>query len=156
MSVARSSFQEALLAELYDLQRRYRAGDWHFDSTMWSRASHALAKQAGKLRPSPVRGKPNVERTFEERFKRAMEKLVQAGLVERRSVKAADAPAAFAVGYKRNRARDRDVFLTAEGLAAAEDVLRRQGLMCEPGLSSCLELPDPTGPTPSGLAGCDE
>jgi len=151
-----SPLQQELALALYDPQRRYRQGEWTFDSTVWSKASYRLARAHGKLRPSPARGRHNMERHFEARLTRAAARLVSLGLAEWRSVRAPDQPARYAQGYKRHRARTRDLLLTEAGLQWVEDRLRKTGLMPVDTESACTDPIAPDGPIADSLAGCDD
>lgn len=151
-----SPLQREVLLHLYEQQRRYRSGEWRFDGTLWSRASYRVARAHGALRPSPAKGRKNVERAFEQRLGRARARLLKLELVAWRKTRPPEAPAGIALGYKRHRAQNRDLFLTAEGLAQAEELLVGTGRMAAPGAAACADLPGPTGPAPSGLGGCED
>lgn len=149
--------QHELLMALYALHYRYRySGEWSFDSTLWSKATFRLARTHDKLRPSPAPGRRNMERKFEQRLKRAAERLGQLELARWRSIRAPEGPAKFALGYKRHKARERDLFLTDEGMKRAEAALRDQGLMATGEPVACQDAVDPTGPVAEGLGGCDD
>lgn len=122
---------------MYEVQRRYRQRDWDFASTVWSKTTFVLAKRHHKLRPSPAKGRSNIERAFSQRMHRAFDALMRRGLATRRSIKGPDAPAKFAQGYKRHKARNRDTFLTGDGLDRAEALLRARGLMAAPEPAGC-------------------
>ena len=108
------------------------------------------------LRKSPVAGKKNIERNFEARLTKTMKQLVSRKLCEWRKIKSPFGPAKFALGYKNHKSRTRDIFLTKDGLAEAEKILRATGLMAEEQKATCQELPAPKGPIAGGLAGCDD
>ena len=140
---------------LYEQQRRFKSGDWDFDGTLYSRASYIVAKKYGKLRRSPARGRWNTARGFDQRFSQAVGKLVKKSLCEWRSIRTPDAPAEFALGYKRHKGRSKDVFLTPAGLDLAEIELRKAGHMAS-GLVACTDTATPIGPLTTGLSGCDD
>ena len=150
-----TSFQLALLEALFEQQRRLTVGEWSFDSTLYSRASYLLAKNHGKLRRSPAAGRWNTERGFGQRFAKAVARLVKLKLCHWRTIRPPDQPAEFAMGYKRHKSRDRDVFLTEAGLLAAEQRLRELGRMATDRVG-CDDVPPPSGSTPVGMSGCDD
>lgn len=94
-------------------------------------------------------------RAFEQRFSKALARLVKLGLCEWRTTKPPEGPAAFSVGYKRHKVRDRDVFLTTTGLVRAESELKVRGVMAS-GEVGCDSLSEPTGPAPTDFSGCDD
>lgn len=147
------------MVALYEVQRTFvaarKSGDdaWTWESTIWSKATYTLAKQHGKLLPSPARQRFNIDREFGQRLHRAGETLIRKGLGSRRKIRGPEAPAKFAQGYKRHKARDRDYFLTAAGLDQAEQALVAKGLMAAE-VASCTELPEPA--VLPDLGGCDD
>ena len=153
-----SSLQESLLVELYEVQRHWRLtrDTWSFNTTVWSKASYTLGKRAGKLRPSPAKGRSNLERKYELRLKTARERLMKLGLAEWASVAGPHEPAKYAQGYKRHQVRGRDLFLTELGMTRAELALQRAGRMAADE-ASCVDTPEPSGPIAGdGLAGCED
>jgi hypothetical protein len=151
-----SALAEELLTQIFDLQRRFSGGQWAFDGTIYSKCMFAVAKRHNKLRDAPVRGKKNVDRSFEQRVSKTLKRLVSQNLCEWRKTSAPEGPAKFALGYKRHKARDRDIFLTESGVEAAAEILRASGLMAEPETAGCTELPDLKNPSVSGIGGCDD
>ncbi len=109
----------------------YQPDRWKWDTSIWGRASYRVAKPRGKIRPSRARGRSDLDRRFSQQLKAAADALIKRGLAVRRKMTVPDAPARFAQGYKRHKARDRDFFLTPAGLLEAEKALRSQGLMAE-------------------------
>jgi hypothetical protein len=151
-----TALQRELLTVIYDFQRQFLSGRWSFDGTVYSRTMFALAGRHKKLKPSPVRGKKNVDRAFESKVAKAFKALVAKRLASWRKTSGPDGPAQFALGYKRHRSRDRDIQLTANGLAQAEEALRAAGLMAVGIDVGCVDTTDPAGPSASGQSGCED
>ena len=95
-----------------------------------------------------------MSRQFETRIVQARQQLKSKRLVRVRSVRPHDAPAAFAQGYKKHRAKNSDTFLTDAGFRHAEALLRKVGRMAEVGSATCANYAEPTGPVASDEAGC--
>jgi len=150
-----TAFQQSLICALFEQQRQYRIGEWSFGGTIHSKASYTMAMTAGKLRRSPAKGRWNMERAFEQRFNKAVARLVKLELAEWRSIRTPDQPAGYVQGYKRHKARNRDLFLTIAGLARAESALKQRGVMAVE-IASCDALSVPTGPVSGGMSGCDD
>lgn len=96
-----------------------------------------------------------MERGFEQRFNKAVAKLVKLGLADWRSIRTPDQPAGYSLGYKRHKARNRDIFLTTQGLDMAELTLIQRGKMAS-STACCDEISMPSGPVSGGLSGCDD
>ena len=136
--------------------RGYKAGSWNFKSgTMWSRLTYRLAKDRDQLIPSPVVDRFNMTREFEKQVSQAAGSLVKQKLCRWKNIKTANDPSTSLTGYKRHRARGRDLFLTSKGSVEAMRLLRARGQWAEEGLSRCDEAQNPRGPLPSGMSGCD-
>ena len=140
---------------MYEQQFRYRSGQWNFDGTIWSRATFRLASNHGALRPSPAAGRKNMSRQFEGKLVRARQHLKSRKLVKTRVIRPHDAPAKFAQGYKKHRAKGTDIFLTEAGMRHAETLLRARGLMAETHTAGCNEQPDPMEPMAIDVASCE-
>ena len=151
-----SALARELLLHLYEQQRIYRLGSWDFSGTLWSKAAYLLARDHAALRPSPAHGRHNMTRGFEQRILRLRSRLLTVGLLQWRSIRPPEAPARFTQGYKRHRARERDLFLTDEGLGRVEALLRELGRMSEPEPVACEDLVAPDGPVAGGVGGCDD
>ena len=96
-----------------------------------------------------------MNRKFEERFNKAVHRLVKLELLTWRNMRTPEGPAKYAQGYKAHKKRGKDAFLTERGLFEAEDRLRERGLMALE-LARCDEVPEPSGPKADGRSGCDD
>jgi len=148
-------FQTELLLALYEQQFRYRTSDWSFDGTIWSRAVFRVAAAHSALRPSPAAGRKNISRQFEGKLTKARQRLKGLKLLKIRVIRPHDAPAQFAQGYKKHRAKGTDFFLTPAGMRHAEAELRTRGLMAEAERVGCYDQPLPNAPLAADMAGCD-
>ena len=156
-STSLTALQREFLVQLYELVRRYEAGDWDFGkSTIWSRLLYELARARGKLKPSPVAGRYNTTRGFEQQVSRAAAALVKRKLCVWKSIRTAQDAARSVQGYKRHRARDKDIFLTGVGIEQVRDLLRGQGRWAEDGVVACDDVVSPRAPMATGRSGCDE
>ena len=115
------AIEQELLLALATEQERYEARHgWSFRHTLWSRVSYTLAEARGRLKPTHIPGKFDMDRAFERTFRRLVERLIRRGLVRFRPIGDRRQPRQT-LGYRGHEARVRDIFLTDAGkIAAAE------------------------------------
>jgi len=132
--------ERELLLILAEEQARYEAREgWDFSHTLWSRTCYRMAAARGRVSPTHIPGKHNVEQRFEGVFRRLVGRLIRRGLVRMRPIGSHPQPQQT-LGYKGHEARRRDVFLTKGGHAAVT-ALRAAGLE-SPGASPPIPEPD--------------
>lgn|GEM_PF-3961268 len=156
-SASLTTLQREFLVQLYELVRLYGAGDWDFGkSTIWSRLLYELARARGKLKPSPVVGRYNTTRGFEQQVSRAATALVKRKLCVWKSIRTAEDATRSMQGYKRHRARDKDIFMTRVGIEQVRDLLRAQGRWAQDGVVACDDVVSPRAPMATGSSGCED
>ncbi|TNF31272.1 MAG: hypothetical protein EP329_12575, partial [Deltaproteobacteria bacterium] len=110
-----SAAEQELLLALATEQERYEARDgWNFQHTLWSRVTYAMASARGKLTPTHIPGKFDMDRSFEHAFRKLVDGLIKRGLVRFRAIGSHRQPRQT-LGYKGHEARVRDLFLTEAG-----------------------------------------
>lgn len=115
----RTPLEEELLLDLLVVQEQFQSSQIPV-GTIRSKVMYRMASRRGKTRPAPVHGLSEADRTFKATFTRTVNRLLKKGLVQRRSVGLGDFHGLpYQWGYGRHGKRDRDVFLTEEGLAIA-------------------------------------
>ncbi|PKN54296.1 MAG: hypothetical protein CVU56_27385, partial [Deltaproteobacteria bacterium HGW-Deltaproteobacteria-14] len=116
-----ASERELLLA-LATEQERYEArSGWSFRHTLWSRVTYTMAEARGRLKPTHIPGKFDMDRAFERTFRRLVRRLMGRGLVRMRPIGDRRQPRQT-LGYRGHEARVRDLFLTDAGKAAVAEL----------------------------------
>lgn len=112
--------EEELLLDLATVQEQFQSSQIPA-GTIRSKVMYRMASRRGKTRPAPVHGLSEADRGFKATFTRTINRLLKRGLIQRRSVGLGDFHGLpYQWGYGRHGKRDRDIFLTEEGLAVAE------------------------------------
>ena len=112
-----SNHERELLLALAAEQERFEARrGWDFRHTLWSRVTYTMAAPRGRLTPTHIAGKFDLDRAFEHTFRRLVVRLVKRGLVRFRPIGTGRQPRQT-LGYKSHEARVRDIFLTDGGKA---------------------------------------
>ena len=117
-----TAFERELVLAFHRVQQRFERGELGPTSTVWSHVQYLVARPRGHLRPSPVPGKHNIERHFETRLRRAVDRLVRAGLLRRRRLDGYKRQFREQLGYKLHASRASDFVLTTRGRALAEQL----------------------------------
>lgn len=115
-----SPFEREVLELVLEVQRGFASSDKPVTSTVRSRVSYLLGKSREALRPSPVQGKFDLNRQFEQRLNRAYDSLIRRGLLKRRKLGGYGKQFRQHMGYKRHAARTHDLVLSKKGKALAE------------------------------------
>ncbi|MBM4354727.1 MAG: hypothetical protein FJ109_13225 [Deltaproteobacteria bacterium] len=115
-----SPTQKELLLDLLEVEELFRDGRLT-GGTIASHAMYKMASRRGRTLPAPVAGKVQADHVFVGVFARAVNRLVSAGLLLRRSVRGDSLGLPYQWGFARHGKRDKDIFLTEEG---REEALR--------------------------------
>lgn len=113
-----SESERELLLTLAEEQARYEARDgWDFNQTLWARVTYRMARARGRLVPTHIPNKFDMERGFEGKFRRLVARLGKRGLVRYRAIGDSRPRPRQTLGYRSHEARARDLFLTDAGQA---------------------------------------
>jgi hypothetical protein len=145
-----ADFDAELLRTLAEEQAHQESGRWDGDSTLWSRVAFRMASARGKLLPSPVLHKSNLDRELATAFIRAVKRLVAKGLVRFRPI-GSSAPQ-FHGGYNLHQLKDKDIVLTDEGRRAAAEA---QAALQPPALPVTIAYVDSVPPPAAAPARSD-
>jgi len=119
--------EEELLLDMLIVQEQFQASQIPA-GTIRSKVMFRMANRRGKTRPAPVHGLSEADRTFKSTFTRTINRLLKKNLLQRRSVGLGDFHGLpYQWGYGRHGKRDKDVFLTEEGLAIATKLQSERG-----------------------------
>lgn len=116
--------ERELLLVLAEEQRRFEQGEWDFNTTLWSRVAYRMAKARGKVAPSPVWHKANLDRHFKSVFTRTVKRLLSRKLMRYKLIRGPGKLYRWQEGYNKHRRREKDIFLTALGKQFAEELSR--------------------------------
>lgn len=140
-----SAAERELVLILAEEQARYEARDgWDFNQTLWARVTYRMARARGRLVPTHIPNKFDMERGFEATFRRLVARLGKRGLVRYRAIGDGRPRPRQTLGYRSHEARARDLFLTDAGKALAAK-LRAEAAPPTP--------PSPPIPPPDGDVG---
>jgi hypothetical protein len=123
--------QSELLLDLLEVEELFRDGRLA-GGTIASHVMYKMASRRGRTLPAPVAGKVQADHVFVGVFARAVSRLVSAGLVSRRSVRGDFAGLPYQWGFARHGKRDKDIFLTEEGRAAATNLREKESAAAQP------------------------
>ena len=145
-----TELEAELLATLAAEQKRYEAGRWNFTHTLRGRTCYLMAKARGRLSPTHIPGRFNIDRHFRGTFKRTIDRLIKRGFVKTRVI-AADKQPEGTFGYNRHQAKAKDAFVTEAGRrwligrAAADAVVAPDGDLGAPRSKDVVEHKESEG-----------
>lgn len=136
-----------MLADLYEVEELFMSGKLA-GGTIRSHVMFRMATRRGRTRPAPVQGKVQSDSAFQGVFTRAVNRLISASAVRKRSIKGDFKGLPYQWGFARHGKQEKDIFLTEEGKEIARRFSEERENSSGPPAPKPIPLRAPPGPKP--------